>query len=453
MEAIALRARWRLEIAVSGEAPGEVVPPIGDFQEVEGALPRYAVDALRRLGMVRPLPIQAQVLPFALRGNDLIGIAQTGSGKSLAFLLPAIAHVEATDSEFVEGIATPKALILAPVRELASQIAEQANQLLPKSTSRRHPAGIGAACIYGGGARVRDQQVKEIKGYHDLLVATPGRLCDFIEDQVSLAQVGYLVLDEADRLLDDGFGEQVAGFDKHMRRQRQTLFFSATWPQEIQALASQLCRGSLVRVAAGQQLGGEGPRARSDVVQEVVVLDEGDWHRSAAVKRKHLNRHLRNLLQYEENKVLVFVDTRATTWELGEQLQKEGFKADYMYGGRSQDARQAIVDRFKTGEIKLLVTTDVMARGLDIPGISHVVVYDSYGGIEEYVHRIGRTARGLSGRGNALTFFEFSSSYPSMPAELIAVLEAADQAVPAELRKIAEEVASGERPGKVRRKG
>merc|ERR1712048_909036 len=142
---------------------------------------------------------------------------------------------------------------------------------------------------------------------------------------------------------------------------------------------------------------------------------------------------------------------KSMAWELAGKLTDEGFTADFMYGGRSQDARHEVVQKFKDGAIKLLVTTDVMARGLDIPGISHVVVYDCYGGIDEYVHRIGRTARGPYGRGHALTFFEYDPKYSEMAAELISVLEGADQEVPPELRKIAEEVKSGARAVKYQR--
>ncbi|CAK0804187.1 unnamed protein product [Prorocentrum cordatum] len=398
--------------------------------------------------MESPMPIQQQALPLLLRGFDLVGIAKTGSGKTLAFLLPGVVHIEA--QEPLDGaVASPIALVLAPVRELAVQIAEEANKLLAKSSaSARHPKGLGAVALYGGGARVRWDQLAELqKGWCQIVTATPGRACDFLQSgDLSLGRVTYFVLDEADRMLECGFEEQMGQIAGSIRSDRQTLFFSATWPAVVQKLASRMCHSPPVRVTVGQKQDGDGPTARGDIVQEIVVLDGMEWEEVDAKKQEIMYSHIRTLLQDPVHKVLVFVNTKNMSWEVAGKLTEEGFSAEFMYGGRSQDVRADIVRKFKEGEIKLLVTTDVMARGLDIPhDISHVVVFDCYGGIEEYVHRIGRTARGPYGRGHALTFFEYDPKYSGMASELLEVLQQAGQPVPPELQRIADEVASGER--------
>jgi len=451
--AFAEARRAALEIVVTGEAPESAIPPIDTFQELAGALPEYVVETMKEAGMVAPMPIQAQALPIVLRGYDFIGIAKTGSGKTLGFLLPAVVHIE-TQRPLAVGEVTPIALVMAPVRELAVQIGEEANKILGRSKEGNHPRGIGAVSIYGGGFRVRGNQVWELqKGWCHIVVGTPGRVVDLLDSgELVLSRVSCLVLDEADRMLDEGFGEQLAKIESAVRPNRQTLYFSATWPTEVQKLAKQMCHCSPVRVSIGQNEAGSGPTTRSDIVQEVVVFDGGDWEDITARKQERLYTHLRTLLRVEAHKVLVFVNMKSLAWELAGKLNEEGFKADFMYGGRSQDSRHAVVQSFKDGTIKLLVTTDVMARGLDIPGISHVVVYDCYGGIDEYVHRIGRTARGPYGCGHALIFFEYDAKYSEMASEVINVLQSAGQVVPPELQKIADEVASGQRAAKWKKK-
>lgn len=448
------RKRRELDITVDGEADDSVVPPIEHFEELAGIIPDYAMAAIQELGIKAPMAIQAQALPLVLAGHDLIGIAKTGSGKTMAFLLPAIAHIE-SQPPLAPGGSTPVALVLAPVRELAVQIGEEASKLLTNSTMGKHASGVGVVCLFGGGSNCRWQQVEELqKGRPPyLVVATPGRVCDLLSSQeLSLSRVSYFVLDEADRMLDSGFGDQMDTIAGGLRQDRQTLFFSATWPLEVQDLAGCMCNSPPIRVSVGQEDNGGGPTANSDIIQEILVFDGGPWDENEKVKQERLYGHLRQVLQNEEYKVLVFVNMKQLAWELAGKLNEEGFKADFMYGGRSQDSRYRVVQSFKTGEIKLLVTTDVMARGLDIPGISHVVVYDCYGGIDEYVHRIGRTARGPYGQGHSLTFFEYDPKFSDMPAELIAVLEQANQVVPPALQAIADEVASGERQAKYRRK-
>jgi len=231
-----------------------------------------------------------------------------------------------------------------------------------------------------------------------------------------------------------------------IRADRHTLFFSATWPKEVQELATNLCQNSQqpVIIRTGQRDDGAGA-TRADIAQRVVVFDQWDWSEREEAKKKLLYSHLREVLQVEGNKVLVFVGSKILADELATTLGNEGFTTDSMHGGRKQWDRDEVLARFKRDEFKLLVATDVMGRGLDIPTITHVVVYDM-GDIDDYVHRIGRTARGNSGlAGNALTLFEYNKKYPELAAGLVKVLEDSGQEPPAELRLIAEEVANGER--------
>mmetsp|Transcript_149311 Transcript_149311/g.479462 ORF Transcript_149311/g.479462 Transcript_149311/m.479462 type:complete len:619 (+) Transcript_149311:12-1868(+) len=437
--------REELQITVSGEDEIGIFPPLGSFEELEDVIPQYVLDSLASFGIASPMPIQSQALPLALGGQDLIGIAKTGSGKTLAYLLPAIVHIEAQEP-LAEQAATPIVLILVPVRELAVQIAEEAQKLLKGSAGGgNHPNGIWAACAYGGGSGSKSWQVAEIKKGGHIVAATPGRLVDLVDSgEVGLDRVTYFVLDEADRMLEEGFGDQVGSIAAGIRPDRQTVFFSATWPAAVQELAERMCGGGAAPalVTVGQQDNGGGPTSREDIVQEVVVFDEGTWEERDAKKKELLYAHLSEILGDPAHKALVFVSRKDLADELGNVLWKEGVNVNTMHGGKSQDRRLEVLDEFKKGDTKLLVTTDVMGRGLDIPDVSHVVVYDM-GDIEDYVHRIGRTARGPYGEGHALTFFEYDRKWPSLGAELIQVLERSGQEAPAELHQIVSEVESG----------
>jgi len=406
---------------------------------------------LRSHGITAPMPIQAQALPLVLAGCDVIGLAQTGSGKTLAFLLPAIVHIEAQDELAYRQVA-PIALVLAPTRELAVQINDEATKVLKGSkASRNHRHGIWACCVYGGGRR--GDQVRNLSWGSHIVVATPGRLVDFVTSRVlSLERVTYFVLDEADRMLDLGFSGDVNGLSGQIRPERQVLFFSATWSAAVQDLARGLCHkgARLVRISVGQ--GGHcakntGARlARESIAQEIIVVDHpDDYERQSREKQKILDEHVEAVLsESDDNKVLVFVSQKTYADELANKLWDVGFKAAAMHGGKSQDSRLWTLDQFRKGDLRLLVATDVIGRGIDIPSVSHVVVFEM-GTIDDYVHRIGRTARGKDGRGHALVFFEYWHKEPGIAAQLIELLVASKQPVPRDLRRIAEEVEQGRR--------
>lgn len=430
-------SREALQICIDEDPYGNCPDPVASFDEL-GVLPRHVIDSLNACGITKPLPIQAQALPLALAGRDVIGLAQTGSGKTLAFLLPAVVHIEAQAP--IGDAVSPIALILAPTRELAVQICDEVAKVLYRS---KNSGSIWACSAYGGGDK--KQQLSKIRGSH-ILAATPGRLMDFVREKaVSLHRVTYFVLDEADRMLDMGFQGDVMSLSGQVRPERQMLFFSATWSAEVQQLAAGLCHARPVRISVGQRDRGE-HAARKGIDQKVVVVDHGgDWEKQEKEKNALLDRHLREvLLASSENKVLVFVSQKKLADELAWKLQSDGFKADSMHGGKSQDCRLWVLEEFRQGRLRLLVCTDVLGRGIDIPSVSHVVIHEM-GLIEDYIHRIGRTARGKGARGHALVFFEYWEKEPQLAKQLIEVLRASEQPVPAALEQIAADVDAGRR--------
>lgn len=278
----------------------------------------------------------------------------------------------------------PIALVLAPTRELAVQINDEATKVLKGSkASRNHRHGIWACCVYGGGRR--GDQVRNLSWGSHIVVATPGRLVDFVTSRVlSLERVTYFVLDEADRMLDLGFSGDVNGLSGQIRPERQVLFFSATWSAAVQDLARGLCHkgARLVRISVGQ--GGHcakntGARlARESIAQEIIVVDHpDDYERQSREKQKILDEHVEAVLsESDDNKVLVFVSQKTYADELANKLWDVGFKAAAMHGGKSQDSRLWTLDQFRKGDLRLLVATDVIGRGIDIPSVSHVVVFE-----------------------------------------------------------------------------
>lgn len=237
-------------------------------------------------------------------------------------------------------------------------------------------------------------------------------------------------------MLECGFEDQVGEISRSIRRDRQCLFFSATWPPQVKSLAAKMClNGSTpVHLTCGQS-GHGAATTREDIVQEVVVFEEPTWEERDRSKQELLYAHLREVLADPRHKVLVFVSRKNLCDEMVNRLWGEGFPCQTMHGGRTQDSRLSTLAEFRQGKLQLLITTNVMGRGLDIPDISHVVVYDM-GDIEEYVHRIGRTARGPYGKGHALTFFEYEPRYPEIAVNLVNVLVQANQEVPKDLAKL-----------------
>jgi superfamily II DNA/RNA helicase len=333
--------------------------------------------ALETLGYQTPTPVQAQAIPAVLAGRDLMAAAQTGTGKTAGFALPLLQRL--TQEGAVVAPNSVRALILVPTRELAEQvhanIAEYAEHL-----------PLRTYAVYGG-VSINPQMMKLRKGV-DLLVATPGRLLDlFRQNAVKFSQLQTLVLDEADRMLDLGFSEELRDIYRALPKKRQTLLFSATFSEAIRTMAGQTLDDPLSIEVSPRNV------AASTVKQWIVTVDK---------KRKpELFIHL--LKQQHWKQVLVFAKTRKGVDELVERLQGLSINADGIHGDKPQATRQRALDRFKASEVQILVATDVAARGLDIEELPTVVNFDLPIVAEDYVHRIGRTGRaGLSGEAISL---------------------------------------------------
>lgn len=323
------------------------------------------------MGYTTPTPIQQQAIPEILKGKDLLGTAQTGTGKTAAFAIPILQNLTAKKSPGKEI----KALILTPTRELAIQIEESFQDYgkhLPLKT----------VVVFGGVKQ--GAQENQLKRGADILVATPGRLLDFINQRIiSLDKLQIFVLDEADRMLDMGFVHDVKRIVKMLPQKRQTLFFSATFPPEIQNLADSMLSNP-VRVAVTPV------SSTADTIQQAVyIVDKND-------KPALLTHILKNTI---EGSVLVFARTKHGSDKIVRKLRADGISAEAIHGNKSQNARQTALANFKDGKTRVLVATDIAARGIDIDELKHVINYELSDVSETYVHRIGRTGRaGASGQ-------------------------------------------------------
>ncbi|MCR9147996.1 MAG: DEAD/DEAH box helicase [Rhodobacteraceae bacterium] len=333
--------------------------------------------ALDKAGFSEPTPIQNQAIPLALEGHDIMGLAQTGTGKTLAFGLPLIDHLLAQPGK--PDPKTSKALILAPTRELVNQIAESI-KVLTNGTRLRVSTVVGGQSI--------GKQIKFLSFGTDILVATPGRLMDLMDRRaVDLGQVRHLVLDEADQMLDMGFIHALRKIAPRLGTPRQTMLFSATMPKQMEELSqAYLTNPRKVQVAP--------PGKAADKVTQSVHF----------VSKPEKPSHLREILKRDpEALTLVFARTKHGAEKLMKGLVADGFNAASIHGNKSQGQRDRAIKAFRSGEINILVATDVAARGIDIPGVGYVINYELPEVPDNYVHRIGRTAR--AGReGEAIAF-------------------------------------------------
>jgi len=337
--------------------------------------------ALKAENYLKPTPIQAQAIPLLHEGKDLLGIAQTGTGKTAAFALPILQRLLHEDLPRVPG--APHALILAPTRELAGQIGERF-----RAYGRRLP--LRTTVVFGGVNQYH--QVKALKAGVDILIATPGRLLDLCSQRhVRLDKVSILVLDEADRMLDMGFIHDVRKIVATCKGKRQTLLFSATMPPPIAKLAHDILKDPV----------------RIDISPAAVTVDRIE-QRVMFVGAKDKRTLLTELLRDSAmDRVLLFTRTKRGADRLCRQLGQAGIAADALHGNKAQNARVRALDAFRNGSVRVLVATDIAARGIDVPGISHVINYELPNEPESYVHRIGRTAR-AGARGAALSFCDQS---------------------------------------------
>jgi ATP-dependent RNA helicase RhlE len=326
------------------------------------------VRAVGELGFTTPTPIQTEAIPAVLRGADLLGSAQTGSGKTAAFALPLLQLLQDGQQHTPRRV---RALVLVPTRELAAQVGE-----VLRSLAQHLPQPAKVAVVFGGVSI--NPQMMGLRGGADVVVATPGRLLDLVEhNALKLSAVQLLVLDEADRLLDLGFADELKRVLALLPPKRQNLFFSATFPPDVQALAEGLLHTPVrVEVAATEA-------NEPAILQRVIEVDEN--------RRTELLRHLIKDQAWE--RVLVFVATQYATEHVAWKLHKNGIFATPFHGGLSQGARQKVLEEFKDERWDVVVTTDLAARGIDIAQLPVVVNYDLPRSAVDYVHRIGRTGR------------------------------------------------------------
>jgi superfamily II DNA/RNA helicase len=325
-------------------------------------------------GYINPTPIQAQGIPHVLQRRDMIGIAQTGTGKTASFTLPMIEMLSRGRSK----ARMPRALVLEPTRELADQVSESFDKY-SKYSKLSHALLIGGVSM--------DDQVKKLDRGVDVLIATPGRLMDHFErGRILLSQVNILVIDEADRMLDMGFIPDVEKICKLLPFTRQTLFYSATMPPEIQRLTDQFLHNP-VRIEVTRPA-----TTATNITQELVEIPANDW-----AKREALRRLIREV-DVTLNNAIVFCNRKRDVDVVAKSLTKHGFDAAPIHGDLDQSLRMKTLEKFRSGELKILVASDVAARGLDVPSVSHVFNFDVPIHADDYVHRIGRTGRaGRSG--------------------------------------------------------
>ncbi|XP_071814818.1 uncharacterized protein [Apostichopus japonicus] len=376
--------------------------PVFKFEEAN--LPEDVMGEIRKAGFTEPTPIQAQGWPIALSGNDMIGIARTGSGKTLSYILPAIVHIN--HQPFLESGDGPVCLVLAPTRELAQQVQQVAAQF--GSSSR-----IKSTCVYGGAPR--GPQLRDLGRGVEICIATPGRLIDFLESKkTNLRRCTYCVLDEADRMLDMGFEPQIRKIMDQIRPDRQVLMWSATWPKEVRSLASDYLRNPIQINIGNQDLS-----ANHNILQIIDVCREEE-------KDKKLMKLLEEIMGEKENKTLIFTETKKKSDDLVRRLRRDGWPAMCIHGDKAQQERDWVLNEFRTGNAPILVATDVASRGLDVNDIMFVINYDYPHSSEDYVHRIGRTARSNK-HGTAYTFFTAANA--KQVPDLLKVLRESKQNV------------------------
>ncbi|GAB5418157.1 MAG: DEAD/DEAH box helicase [Crocinitomicaceae bacterium] len=334
---------------------------------------------LEQLGWKRPTDIQYKSMKHILDGEDVMAIAQTGTGKTAAFAIPTLHKIQTTKNKYSKGFV--RCLVMVPTRELAKQISE-VYRTIGKNT------GVKVFGLFGGVEQ--EQQIRTLNNGIDVLIATPGRMFDLVsQGALDLSKTEFLVLDEADLMLDMGFAKDIKDVLRLLPRKRQNLFFSATISKKIKSLAYEVVsKSNTIRI----QISPKNPVAKN--IDHAVTYVEMDDKRF----------FLENLLkEYPDMKVVVFARTKVRVERVVKAMERVAIKSEALHGGVEQKDRFAVLERFRSGENRVLITTDVAARGIDIPSVEYVVNYDLPDVAENYVHRCGRTGRGRN-RGQALSF-------------------------------------------------
>ncbi|XP_034448989.1 probable ATP-dependent RNA helicase DDX17 isoform X2 [Hippoglossus hippoglossus] len=391
--------RRKKEITIRGSGCPK---PVSTFHQAH--FPQYVMDVLMQQNFKEPTAIQAQGFPLALSGRDMVGIAQTGSGKTLSYLLPAIVHIN--HQPYLERGDGPICLVLAPTRELAQQVQQVAHDYGKSSR-------IKTTCVYGGAPK--GPQIRDLERGVEICIATPGRLIDFLEaGKTNLQRCTYLVLDEADRMLDMGFEPQIRKIVDQIRPDRQTLMWSATWPKDVRQLAEDFLKDYVQINVGALELS-----ANHNILQIVDVCMENE-------KDQKLIQLMEEIMAEKENKTIIFVETKKRCDDLTRRMRRDGWPAMCIHGDKSQPERDWVLTEFRSGKAPILIATDVASRGLDVEDVKFVINYDYPNSSEDYIHRIGRTARSTN-KGTAYTFF--TPGNLRQARELIRVLEEARQAI------------------------
>uniref|UniRef100_A0A8C7GCW8 RNA helicase n=1 Tax=Oncorhynchus kisutch TaxID=8019 RepID=A0A8C7GCW8_ONCKI len=391
--------RRKKEITIRGSGCPK---PVSSFSQAH--FPQYVMDVLMQQNFKEPTAIQAQGFPLALSGRDMVGIAQTGSGKTLSYLLPAIVHIN--HQPYLERGDGPICLVLAPTRELAQQVQQVAHEYGKSSR-------IKSTCVYGGAPK--GPQIRDLERGVEICIATPGRLIDFLEaGKTNLRRCTYLVLDEADRMLDMGFEPQIRKIVDQIRPDRQTLMWSATWPKDVRQLAEDFLKDYVQINVGALELS-----ANHNILQIVDVCTESE-------KDNKLLQLMEEIMAEKENKTIIFVETKKRCDDLTRRMRRDGWPAMCIHGDKTQPERDWVLTEFRSGKAPILIATDVASRGLDVEDVKFVINYDYPNSSEDYIHRIGRTARSTN-KGTAYTFF--TPGNLRQARELIRVLEEARQAI------------------------
>uniref|UniRef100_G1PX92 RNA helicase n=1 Tax=Myotis lucifugus TaxID=59463 RepID=G1PX92_MYOLU len=408
---------WRKEnynIVCDDLKDGEKRPipnPTCKFEDAFECYPEV-MENIKKAGFQKPTPIQSQAWPIVLQGIDLIGVAQTGTGKTLSYLMPGFIHLDSQPVRAREKRNGPGMLVLTPTRELALQVQAECSKYSYK--------GLKTVCIYGGGDR--NGQIQDLTKGVDIIIATPGRLNDLqMNNFVNLKSITYLVLDEADKMLDMGFEPQIMKILLDVRPDRQTIMTSATWPYAVRRLSQSYLKEPMIVYVGTLDL-----VAVSTVTQNIIVTTEEE-------KRSHVQTFLESMSP--KDKVIVFVGRKAVADHLSSDLILRHISVESLHGNREQSDREKALENFKTGKVRILIATDLASRGLDVHDVTHVYNYDFPRNIEEYVHRVGRTGR--AGRtGVSITLITRNDW--RVANELINILERANQSIPEELVSMAE---------------
>ncbi|KAI5695057.1 hypothetical protein M8J75_010227 [Diaphorina citri] len=391
---------------------GQNIPkPVKTLDETN--IPSYILGPMKNSGYGKPTSIQAQSWPICLSGRDLIGIAQTGSGKTLSYILPALYHIlKMPKLEEGDG---PIALVLAPTRELAQQI-QAVISIFSRTMRIRH------ACLYGGTSKM--YQTRDLCRGAEIVVATPGRLIDFLESgTTNVNRITYLVLDEADRMLDMGFEPQIRKIIQMTRPDRQTLMWSATWPREIQKLAKEFLSDPIQLNVGSANL------AANPNIKQFFVEICHEYEKPAK-----LQNLLKEIFVDGPRRTIIFASTKRTVDDLVIMVNKYGYRAMGIHGDKSQWNRDQTLRDFRSGYINVLIASDVASRGLDVEDIKYVVNYDFPDNTENYVHRIGRTARSTK---TGISYTLFTPLNGNKAQDLIDILNEAHQFVPDRLLLLA----------------